>query len=628
MRRGTNGNAMHSLGDRDLEQRLFTQRLYTLSGLMIVLFAVLAARITYLQIVGNPYYVRLSRANAVKIAPLPPARGLIYDRNGKILAENVPTYSVEVVPEQVDDLQRTLADLRDLLGLSDEEVRRFEQERKQRKSFDSIAVRLNPTEDEVAQVAVRLPHLAGVDIKSRLVRRYPYGALTAHLVGYVGRINEQDMQRIDLERYQGTHNLGKTGIEKYYEDILLGKPGYEEIETNVQGRPVNVLSTTLPQSGQDLRISLDVQLQKTAEDALGEYTGSVVAIEPHTGEVVALVSKPAYDPNPFVYGIPQTEYLKLQKDPDHPLVNRALQGLYPPGSTFKPFVALAGLGFNVTEFRRRTFCPGSYRLPGQPRVYRCWNKRGHGLVDMRLAIVQSCDVYFYELAKILGIDRMDQFMTQFGFGVKSHIDVSGEKAGLFPNRAWKRQRRGQVWYPGETIITGIGQGYTLVTPLQLARATAILANHGQPVRPHLLIDAAATPVAATTPPAEDGLPSGLLGENGSIHLEPQDWQNVIGAMVDVVARGTARGINSGLRYPVAGKTGTAQVYTLRPDEKYDEHKIDKRLRDHALFIAFAPADQPRLAVAVIAENGGHGGSVAAPIARQVLDKYMELYPGE
>lgn len=621
MRARSDRAPLYSLSERAIEQRLLIRRARVMVVFIVLLCGLLATRLVYLQVVGHVYYTRLSRNNAVRIAPLPPVRGLVYDRSGQMLAENLPTFSLEIVPEQVHDLPATLDLLHELIGLTDEEHRRFERERRQRKKFDSIPLRLQLSEDEVARVATRLPRLPGVDIKARLVRRYPFGPLTAHVVGYVGRITEEDLKRIDPDRYQGTPIIGKNGIERSHEDELHGRPGYQEIETNVQGRPINVLNSIAPQPGKDLQLTLDVRLQQTALEALGEYNGAVVAIETATGGVLALANKPSFDPNPFVFGISHKDYAALLKDEDRPLVNRATQGLYPPGSTIKPFMGLAGLAYGVIEPKRRVRCPGYYSLPGQSHRYRDWRKGGHGLVDLNNGIVQSCDVYFYDLAKNLGIDRMQQFMHEFGFGERSGIDLPNEREGLYPSRAWKRERRNQVWFPGETVIAGIGQGYILVTPLQLARATAILAHRGHPVLPHLVAGARREAAAASSP---------LLQPDSNMYLETKDWNAVFQALVDVVhsPRGTARRISIGLGYLMAGKTGTAQVFTVRQDQQYREAQVDKKLRDHALFIAFAPADAPRIAVAVIAENGGHGGSVAAPIARAVIDRYMELYPHE
>ena len=473
---------------------------------------------------------------------------------------------------------------------------------------------LRLSDEDVAKFAVVRPYFPGVDIHARLVRHYPYAELTSHVVGYVGRINERELKSLPVSEYRGTHHVGKIGIEKTYESVLHGQAGYAEIETNAQSRPIKTLEAIDPVPGANLYLTLDIDLQKTAYDALEEYNGAVVAIEVETGNVLAIASRPGFDPNPFVYGISRKAYKALQESNDQPLFNRALRGQYPPGSTIKPFIALAGLEYRVTDTQQKLYCPGYYQLPNLKHRYRDWKKRGHGLVDMETAIIQSCDVYFYNLARALGIDHMHEFLKKFGFGEKSGIDLVGEKSGLLPSRAWKRKRRNQPWYPGETLITGIGQGFTQVTAIQLARATAILANRGRIVTP-LLADRIINSNFNDSP-------SQPLTE--AIALKPANIQHIIKAMINVVhgARGTARRISKGIPYQIAGKTGTAQVFTVKQKETYNEDEINFKLRDHALFIAFAPALDPKIAIAVIVENGGHGGSVAAPIASKVIRQYL------
>ena len=435
-------------------------------------------------------------------------------------------------------------------------------------------------------------------------------------MGYVGRINESELKTLPAAEYRGTHHVGKVGIELSYEPELHGKSGYAEIETNAQSRAISTVKTVNPIPGSNLYLTLDIDLQKTAYDALDIYNGAVVAIEIKTGGVLALTSRPGFDPNPFVYGIDSKTYHELQTSDDQPMFNRALRGQYPPGSTLKPFMALAGLEYQVINFTNRKYCPGFFQLPNVKHKYRDWKRGGHGMVDMNTAIIQSCDVYFYDLALSLGIDNIYEFLTQFGFGEKSGIDLVGEKAGLLPSKEWKRNVRNQAWYPGETLITGIGQGFTQVTPLQLARATATLANKGIVVNPHLVdhfTDADRNSIRLPDKPQQ------------IIPLKPGNVGNVITAMINVVhsARGTAKVISKGIDYQIAGKTGTAQVFTVKQEERYNENQIAFKLRDHALFVAFAPADAPEIAVAVIAENGGHGGSVAAPIAGKIIRQYLE-----
>lgn len=602
--------------DRFQENRLFLNRIVA-SVIFIVLATLgLVLRLVYLQIVGHEHYATLSRDNQVKIAPLPPTRGMIFDRNGEVLADNIPTYSLEIIPDRTPNLDATLAELKTLLGVSDEEISRFHALRLRRKGFESIPLRLQLTEEEIARFSVRMPHFPGVEVRARLLRTYPYGELTAHVVGYVARISEAEMQKLDASVYSGTYHIGKNGVEKSYESVLHGKTGYEELETNVQGRTIHVLGQSAPLAGTNLHLSLDIQLQKIAHDALGDYNGAVVALEPRTGHVLAMVSKPSFDPNPFIQGISRLDYAALQASPERPLYNRALRGIYPPGSTIKPFMALTGLEVGQINPARRIFCPGYFRLPGSAHKYRDWNKYGHGAVDMKSAITQSCDVYFYELALQLGIERMHDYLERFGFGRETGIDLDGEKPGLYPSPEWKRKHRKQPWYAGETVIAGIGQGYVQVTPLQMARAVAILANKGRIVEPR---------VVATLDPPSDGENPYPMANGGQIPIAESHWRTVVDAMIDVVhsQRGTAKGIAPGLTYHVAGKTGTAQVFTVRQDQDYKRMHVKNKLKDHAWFIAFAPAENPKIAVAVIVENGGHGGSVAAPIARSVMDSYLK-----
>jgi penicillin-binding protein 2 len=606
--------------DNFQENRLFLNRIVASVLFMLVATLALVLRLVYLQVMGHELYTNLSRDNQVKISPLAPSRGLIFDRNGEVLADNIATYSLEVIPEQVKDLPATLSGLRDLLSLTDEDIARFQTQKSQRKSFDSVPLKLELTEAEIARFAVKMPWFPGVEIRKRLMRTYPYGYLTAHVVGYVGRISETELQSLDPAQYRGTYHIGKSGIEKSYEAVLHGRTGYEEYETNVQGRAIRELGTTDPLSGADLYLSLDIRLQKAALDGLGEYSGAVVAIEPATGKVLALASNPSFDPNPFIHGIGRDAYDALQQAPEKPLYDRALRGIYPPGSTVKPFVALAGMDTIKMTPGQRVYCPGYYRLPGSEHKFRDWRKGGHGSTDMHLAIVQSCDVYFYDLAHRIGINHLQEFMAKFGFGQRTGIDLEGEKGGLFPNEEWKKKRRKTPWQPGETLIAGIGQGSVQATPLQLARAVAMLANHGRNVEPRL--------VSSLKAGYEVENPYPRQGEEPLGKIDDRRWQAVVNAMIDVVhsQKGTAKGIAPGLGYHVAGKTGTAQVFTVGQGQDYKKMNIKKAMRDHAWFVAFAPAEEPRIAVAVIAEHGGHGGSVAAPIARAVMNKYLKDRP--
>jgi penicillin-binding protein 2 len=603
-----------AIKDSLAENRIFLSRIVAAFLLILLMIAGLIVRLVYLQVVGHEHYATLSTDNRIKVSPLAPTRGVIYDRKGRMLAENVPTYSLELIPEQIKDMDATLAKLQKLLAIPDEKIQQFHKQRKRNKAFATTPLLQNLSDEDVAKFAVVRPYFAGVDVYARLVRNYPFGELAAHVVGYVGRINEKELKTLPTTEYLGTDIIGKNGIEKSYESHLLGIAGFEEIETNAQARAVNTVSTVEPIAGSNIYLTLDMDLQKIAYDALGDYNGAIVAIDIKTGGVLVFVSRPGFDPNPFVTGISFKEYKAMKESSDQPLYNRALRGLYPPGSTVKPFLALAGLEYGVINVGSRHFCPGYYKLPNVDHKYRDWKKTGHGMVDMNEAITQSCDVYFYDLALSLGIDRMSEFMHKFGFGEKSGIDLTGEVGGLMPSKEWKRSHRNRAWYPGETLITGIGQGYMQVTPLQLARATATLANGGKVVTPHL-VNEIVTPDYAKKPE---------LQPDTIIPLNQQNIEHVIQAMTNVVhgSRGTARKLANGINYQIAAKTGTAQVFTVKQEEKYNENTIDFKMRDHALFIAFAPVHDPKIAIAVVAEHGGHGGSIAGPMAGEVIRAYM------
>ncbi|MGZ8239441.1 MAG: penicillin-binding protein 2, partial [Methylobacter sp.] len=603
----------YTIKNKLVESRLFLNRIIAAFILILLLTSGLIVRLVYLQIVGHEHYTTLAKDNSIKIEPLVPTRGIIYDRHGKVLADNTQSFSLELIPEQISDLNDTLLRLQKLLNISDEKIDQYQKQRKRQKRFVSTPLLISMTGEEIAKFAVVRPYFPGVDIQARLVRHYPYAELASHVVGYVGRINEAEMKSLPIAEYRGSTHVGKIGIENTYETELHGKTGYAEIETNVQARAINTVNSVPPVPGENLYLSLDIDLQKTAYDALDGFNGAVVAIDVKTGGVLVFASRPGFDPNPFVIGIANDAYQALQSSENQPLYNRALRGLYPPGSTIKPFIALAGLEYNAISAEHKLFCPGFYQLPNVSHHYRDWKKGGHGSVNMTEAITQSCDVYFYSLASMLGIDRMHNFLQHFGFGEKSGIDLVGEKQGLLPSRDWKRSHRNQAWYPGETLITGIGQGYLQVTPIQLAKATATLANKGKVVTPSLVKNTAAATGPDTEPPASD------------ITVKPENINSIISAMVNVIhdPHGTAKGISKNISYQIAGKTGTAQVFNIKQDAKYNENEIDFKLRDHALFISFAPADDPKIAIAVVIENGGHGGSVAAPVAGQVIKQYLE-----
>lgn len=597
------------------ENRLFLLRATTLIVFVLILFFALIARLTYLQIETHEKYADLAQNNRVKLSVISPVRGLIFDTQGRVLAENNPSYSLELVPEQIQDMPETLKQLSALLPISDDEIKLFEKRRQQQKRFASVPLRNRLNDTEVAVFSANRHLFPGVDIQARPLRHYTFPELTSHVIGYVGAINEKELKTIDPVNYRGSRFIGKTGIERTYETELHGHVGYQQTENTAQGRSLKVLSYTPPLSGNDLTLHLDIDLQKIAHDALGDYTGSVVAIDTRTGAVRALVSKPGFNANLFAKGIDQASYSQLQNSSKRPLFNRSLRGQYPPGSTLKPFLGLAGLDYKTIHPHQKIYCPGFYQLPKQSHKYRDWKKTGHGMMTLHDSIVQSCDVYYYTLAHELKIDRMHNFLHKFGFGQKTGIDILGERSGLLPSREWKKRARNQVWYPGETLIAGIGQGFNLTTPLQLAHATAILANKGSAFTPSLVAN-----INNKNQPSPTTLPIKLNN--------PQHWDLIIDAMYDVVngARGTARKISIGANYKIAGKTGTAQVFTIKQDEEYEEENVVEHLKDHALFIAFAPARNPQLAIAVIVENGGHGGSVAAPIARAIFDQYIQVTP--
>lgn len=585
-----------------------------ITGLLILL---LIARLAWLQILQKEHYSTLSENNRVNILPIPPTRGLIYDRNGILLAQNLPSFTLEIIPEHVKDLTATLEELQKLVLLSDEDIQRFRRNVKRKRRFEGIPLRFRLNDEEVAKISVNQYRLPGVEINAALSRDYPMGQLASHSIGYVSRINERELRKLNASEYSGTSHIGKIGIERSYENLLHGRVGFQRVETNAQGRILKVLERTLPIPGKNLYLTMDAKVQATAENAFDDNTGALVAIDPRNGDVIAMVSIPTFDPNLFVNGLDSLTYRGLSDSPRRPLFNRALTGQYPPGSTVKPLIGLAGLELDEVKAKEQINCPGWYMLKNDERRYRDWKKEGHDETDLTKAIVESCDVYFYDLSLALGIDRIHHFLSFFGLGKKTSIDIHGELSGLLPSRSWKRQSKSLPWFPGETLITGIGQGFMLTTPLQLASFTATLSKMGQGYQPHLLdnvIDPETRIKTSQQPVALQAVP----------RVNDENWKTVISAMQKVVhgIHGTARSINRNIAYKAAGKTGTAQVFSIKQDEEYVEEDIKKKLRDHALFIGFAPVDDPQIAVAVIVENGGSGGAVAAPIARKVMDQYL------
>ena len=605
-----------AIRDHLRESAIVQSRLVMISFLVVMLTLILIARLAYLQINQYEKFLKLANENRVSTHPIAPVRGLIFDRNGQPLAANERAYNLEILPSQVKDMDALVASIGKLIELSEEDIDHFKELVKHRPSFQRQVLRANLSEPEAAKFSVHQHELPGSFLVAALQRHYPEGELMGHVLGYVGRINDKDVKTIDKHAYGGTNYIRKLGIEANYESILLGDVGSEDIETNAHGRPVRALTRDLPNTGKTLYLSLDTELQRKAASLLQEVEGAAVALDPKTGEILALVSAPSYDTNPFVNGISRGNYAMIRESDRRPLVNRAINGRYAPGSTIKGFMGLIAMknGISATE---TVFAPGYYRLPNSRHRYRCWKKVGHGTVDLHDAIAQSCDVYFYRNAKRLGIDRLYEGMTAFGFGQKTNIDMPNESAALMPSREWKKRARNQPWYPGETVITGIGQGYMLATPLQLASAVALLANRGQPVVPHLLTA------------VQDSVNGDLLQVEYEIPEKLNDisdtaYDVIIKAMRDVVhgPRGTARHIGKGLEYEIAGKTGTAQVKSIPQGQKYDKKNTPKKYRDHSLFIAFAPVDDPKIALAVIVEHGGSGSKVAAPIAKEIIDYYL------
>ncbi|MDP1871664.1 MAG: penicillin-binding protein 2 [Gallionella sp.] len=597
----------------------FRLRLFIGIGFALLLLAILLARFVYLQAMRHDYYQTLAEKNRISVMPIVPNRGLIVDRNGVVLAHNFSGYTLEITPSRVKNLQATIDDLATLVDIQPRDRKRFKKLHAESHDFETLMIRSRLSDEEVARFAAQQYRFPGVEIKARLFREYPYSEKTAHLLGYIGRINQADEDRLEenetAANYRGTDYIGKTGLEQYYENELHGTTGIEQVEVDSAGRAVRILSRTPPVSGNTLILSIDVKLQDIAEQAFGDYRGALVAIDPANGEVLSFVSRPGYDPSLFVDGIDADSWKTLNESPDHPLNNRALRGQYPSGSTIKPFMALAGLFYNIRSPGQTIGDPGYYTLSGSSHQYRDWKKGGHGTVDLFKSIVISCDTYYYGLAVEMGIDNIFNFLSRFGFGKKTGIDLEGETSGLLPSQEWKMKRFKQKWFTGDTVSVGIGQGYSLVTPLQLAAATATLANDGIGYRPHLVRE----------------VKNSVSGEIRKLEDKPAFDIKLDAAHIDLVKRamtavtqpgGTAAQASAGASYTLAGKTGTAQVVGMKQGEKYDASKIDERHRDHAWFIAFAPVDKPKIAVVVLAENGGHGGGTAAPIARKVMDYYL------
>jgi penicillin-binding protein 2 len=604
----------------ELEIRQFRARLAVMAGLVLVLFTLLFLRFFYLQSVMHSHYDTLAEANRISIVPIAPNRGLIVDRNGVVLAHNYSAYTLEIMPSRVANLDALIDELAQIVDITPKDRRRFKKLLDESKRFDSLPIRTRLSDEEIARFAANRYRFTGVDVKARLFRQYPQGDLFSHVVGYIGRINQRELDQLEendlIANYRGTDSIGKTGLEQSYERTLHGTTGVEQVEVDSGGRPVRTLTRTPPVSGNNLMLNLDAGLQQVVYRAFGERRGALVAIDPTTGGVLAFVSKPGFDPNLFVDGIDPQNWGELNNSPDRPMVNRALAGTYAPGSTFKPFMALAALTYGKRTPQQAISDPGYFMFAN--RQFRDDKVGGHGMVDMYKSIVVSCDTYYYMLANDLGIDAIAQFMGQLGFGSRSGIDIPGEAEGVLPSQAWKkkhfRKREQQKWYAGETISIGIGQGYNSYTPLQLAAAIATIANDGVRFRPHIVnyVEDVKTRGRAFIEPKPVR----------TLEVKPEHIAVIKQALIGVNKEGTGRRAFANTPYVSAGKTGTAQVIGIKQGEKYVESRVQERFRDHALFIAYAPADNPRIALAVIVENSGFGARAAAPIAREVFDYYL------
>ena len=596
------------------EKHLIQNRLMVAAIGGACLLILLVVRLIWLQLIETERFQTASEANRLQTLPVSPARGLIVDRNGLILAENRPNLQLLLVPEEVDDIDVMVSEVRSRIEFTDGDAERFAKNLKsRRRPRDPVVVKDDLSESEAALIAVDLFQFPGLQIEARPTRFYPYGGLTAHSLGYVGRLSLSELQAIEESRYAGTETIGKSGVEKAYEDALLGQVGVERVETSARGQIMRSVDRDDPVSGADIPLHLDIGLTAKLYEALGDRRGAIVAMDPQTGGILGLASAPTYDANAFIGGISQAEYAALQVNQDTPLFNRALRGQYPPGSTIKPMLGLVGLHYGAVTWEKEISDRGFFQLSGDDHKYRDWKKWGHGRVNIEKAVIESCDTYFYEMAVRLGIDQMSEGMRWFGFGRRQGRDIQGDLPGVLPSREWKRQARNQSWYLGETVISGIGQGFWVTTPLQLAAATTAMARRGNFIEPHFSV-------------LED------VDAGASVPLgDSMDWERMIDAMEDVLhgERGTARGAARGLNYRIAGKTGTVQVVGIAQEEEYKEDEIEERLRDHALFVGFAPADSPSIVLALVIENGGSGGTSAAPVARQIFDYWvLERNEGE
>ncbi|RMH14807.1 MAG: penicillin-binding protein 2 [Gammaproteobacteria bacterium] len=582
---------------------------------------IVVGRLFFLQVFDFQHFDSLSENNRISIKPLPPKRGLIFDRNGVLLAENIPSFTLELTPENIPDLNKTLVRLKDIFSFNDEKLKEIHKTLRKHRKFENIPVLFKLSPEQIARFSVQQHLFPGVQISPILIRSYPQKEQMAHVLGYVGRLSSEDLMRVDASNYKGTYYIGKSGLEKTFETLLHGTVGIEKSETNVAGRPVRLLEKIRATPGKNLYTTIDMDVQQVAREALGDQSGAVVAIQPDTGAVIAMVSQPSYDPNQFVIGIDEKSYSALSQSKKKPLVNRAVSGQYPPGSTLKPLIGLAGLEQKKITPTSSVYCPGWYQLEGHEHKYRDWKRWGHGQTNLRKAIVESCDVFFYDLAVSMGVDSFSTYLQQFGLGHRTGIELTGEAAGNMPTRAWKKAVYRQPWYPGETVIAGIGQGFMLTTPLQLAMSTAALASRGKVMQPTL--------VYATEDPLKRILDLEQPKTIRHINLKNnRNWDVIFHAMRQVISSpyGTAHNVTRFARHRMAGKTGTAQVFSLGEEEEYNAKDLKRSLRDHALFVGFSPPKKPRIAIAVLVEHAAHGGgSIAAPIAQKVIDSYLDKY---
>ena len=609
------------LKDRDKESSIIKKRIFIVGSIIALLIGGLIFGLFSLAVVQHEHYTTLSKTNRQKILPIAPIRGLIYSNDGVVLAENKPTYSLQVIPEKIDDIDNLITRLREIVHIDDEDIKKFQHLSSKKRRFERVALKENLTEKEVALFSVNRHLFSSVDVVESFYRNYPLGKDLAHSIGYVSRIDENDLKNISeaglSSNYIATTHIGKLGIEKSYESFLHGKVGYQKVEVNAEGRVIRILEKTSPISGNNIYLSIDLLLQKTAAESLGDRKGAIVAMDPRSGNILAFVSSPTYDPNQFSSGINAALYKSLLSSKNKPLVNRVIQGKYPPGSTIKPFLGLIALDNEIRNLSDEVWCPGWFSLDGHDHRYRDWKKEGHGRTNLDKAIIESCDVFFYKLAFRLGIDEIYRGLSDFGFGQVSGIDITAEKNGLLPSRRWKKENIKDPWFPGETVILGIGQGYALATPMQLVVATAAIANKGILFEPKL--------VSGISNQEGIGITTTSNKIKNRIQLKNNSsWKEILKSMQSVVhdTNGTAWKSGLNAEYNFAGKTGTAQIIGIDQESEYKEEEIPDDLKDHALFIALAPVEQPEIALAIVVENGGGGSKTAAPIARKMLDSYF------